>query len=176
MPPRRTPEAALGQGSSLSCCSGLSGSPPPPSPQVGLPNLGGSWEGTAQGATKKPSCPPLLQLGRGPPDTHKPQGQLREPKTFSHLRGGWGRSVAPTPSFGKPRGCAALHQQHLSPWGCGPRRVSFQTPQSSPLAEIAGSEHKHCRLSLPPPASHQPGMVSSPSIHHEGFLSSHSER
>lgn len=66
---------------------------------------------------------------------------------------------------------AALGQQHLRLRGCSPRRISFQTPQSFPLAEIAGSEHKHRRLSPPPHVSHQLGMVSSPSIHHTGFLS-----
>ena len=101
----------------------------------------------------------LLQLG--PPDTH------RQPKTFSPLP----RNVAPTPSFRNPTKPRGLCQQHLGPWGCGPRRVSFQTPQSLPLAEIAGSEHKHRHLSLQPQLLRQPGMVSSPSIHHGGFLS-----
>lgn len=81
-----------------------------------------------------------------------------------------GQECALIPSLRKPQSCALVCQQHLCPGDCGIQRVSLRTPQSFPLTEIAGSEHKHCHLSLPPHVSHQPGMVSSPSIHHTGFL------
>lgn len=123
-----------------------------------------------------PAVPPSgpltrSQTAREHPRTSWGKPAPNKPEASAYLPRDRDGNVSRSPSLGKQGSCVILCQQHLCPWGCSTRRVSFRTPQSFPLTEIAGSEHKHRRLSLPMHVSHQPGMVSSPSIHHAGFLS-----
>lgn len=143
-------------------------------PQLGIPHTGRcSCMSLRWAAPCGRRLPPPAAPAR-PSDRHRPpKGQPRAcpvpmSQIDSHLSRGW--SSVPHPLLQEATSHATLCQQHLCPWGCGPRRFSFQTPQSFLLAEIAGSEHKHRHLSLLPHVSHQPGMVSSPSIHHTRFL------
>lgn len=90
--------------------------------------------------TCRPNLVLLTQAAKGgQPRACRVSPAPSKPGTFSPLP----RNVAPAPSFRKPTKPRNLRQQHPCPWGCGPRRVSFRTPQSLPLAEIACSEHKH---------------------------------
>ena len=179
LPPGRTPEAPCKQEELLEGCSGPQSCPFLLHPKWGFPKLGHSIPlrevlGRAvlrgkqgRSLTCHSNLVLLTQAAKGGrPRACRVSPAPSEPETFSPLP----RKVAPAPSFRKPTKPPDLCQQHPCPWGCGPRLVSFRTPQSLPLAEIAGSEHKHHRLSLPPHVLHQPGMVSSPSIHHGGFL------
>lgn len=60
-------------------------------------------------------------------------------------------------------------QRYLCPVGLRHTLRLILSPSIFLLAEISGAAHQRRRLSLPLHINHQPGMVSSPSIHHTRF-------